>query len=389
MAFINETIDTGFYVSTWKTNKSIPDSLKQLSCEDFELVLSLACKSLESLRNTTNTLKFTADTDRKIIQLQDEHAEEISNKDNNIRRLETVKRELQESYNILHKNFINLQTTMNESVRANMLETNSKQNTFLSSQIASIQQTFNSQITIYREQIDNLNESLKRYQSNALIDQNSSNKGKQGELSFDELAKLYVTWVLKDTSKITEACDRQSIIRGCKTLFEIKNYKSRIPSSEVEKFRRNMETHKDAPLGVFISLNTQITGGSQELLYSEITSNNQLLIFIQKFNSFEPENIFAYLNNFIDIALLLYTKTQQVANDIDLQSKVDSIKPILLSSLTQISQMTTELNTNKRFLIDTMNTHHVNMKSHIDRFKLHFESFINLFFLAETTNSRI
>ena len=396
MSFINETIDQDYYVSTWKTKIPICDSLKKLSCKDFELVLSYAYKTLETLQNNRNSLLFEDalkqihnEHNNKILEIENNYNLIINNKNNNILKLETNKKELQECYNVLHLNFMNLQNNMNQSIKTDITDTLEKQNIFLSSQITSIQNTFNSQLTIYKEQIYDLNQSLQNYQTQALINQNSSNKGKQGEYTFDELVKQKTKWVLTDTSKIPEACDRQSIIRGCKTLFEIKNYKSKIPNAEIEKFKRNMETHKDAPLGIFVSLHTFITGGHQELIYSEFTSNNQILIYIQKFDSFESDNLFAYLNNFIDIAKLLYTKIHLNPQDIDIQNKVDSIKPILSSSLTQISQMINELNNNKRFLNDTINTHHIKMKNNIDIIKQNIENFIHLFFPTDTTNTYV
>lgn len=395
-AIISEIKESNFFISCWKHKNQIPEFLKNISTDEFELILRLASESLITLRDSTSSTKFQDVLNKRLAQLNDsnikekdkiqnQYMEELAKKQRQIDKLEVSKREIQESYDLLQQNFLNLQNSLMQSIEKNLSCGLEKQNIFFSGQINSIQKVFESRESIYKEQIDELKQSLEQYQKQSLIEQNSSNKGKQGESSFDSMASKFTTWSLEDTSKIPDACDRQSTIRGCKTLFELKNYSNKVPKSEVDKFKRNMEQHKDAPLGIFISLNTYITGGTQELLYTEITSSNQILVYIQNFLSLDTDTIFNVINNYIDMALLLYTKTQNVEENVDVQSKIDSIKPLLNSSFLQISQMLNEMNNNKKFMIDKINIQHSSLKLHIDKMKLLFESILKTFFAEEST----
>jgi len=387
MAFINEIKHNNLYVSSWTHINPIPEHLKGISSEEFELILRLASESLISLRESANSHNFQDVLNKKIsnevLKVKKDCEEQIQIKQKLVDRLEIQKKEIQESYNLLQQNFLNLQSSVTQSIEKNISCGLEKQNIFFSGQVSSIQKTFEGRESIYKDQIKELKDSLDKYQKHSLIDQNSSNKGKQGETSFDGMVSQFTTWSLEDTSKVPDACDRQSIIRGCRTLFEIKNYSNRVPKSEVDKFKRNMEQHKDSPFGIFISLNTNIVGGPQELLYTEVTSNNQLLVYIQNFLSFDYDTIFCVLNNYIDMAQLLYTRIQNVSEDDELQSKVDSIKPILNNSFMQISLMLNEMNNHKKFMIDKVTQQHSSMKLHIDKMKLMFESILKTFFPEE------
>ena len=400
-SYINELKDNNFFISSWKHINPIPEHLKTITSEEFELVLRLASESLLSLRESTNSHKFQDVLNKKILEenqriqtkheqdvliLQNKYNKEITKKQKDLDKLELSKNQIQESYNLLQQNFLNLQNYMTQAIEKNISCNMEKQNIFLSGQITSIQNLVSSRETMYKEQITDLKRSLEQYQKQSLIEQNSSNKGKQGETSFDAMVAQLTSWNLEDTSKIPDAGDRQSNIRGCKTLFELKNYSNKVPKSEVDKFKRNMEQHKDAPLGVFISLKTQIVGGSQDMLYTEINSNNQLLVYIQNFLSLDTDTIFSVLNNYIDMALLLYTKVQEAEDTIDIQSKIDSIKPILNSSFVQISQMMNEINNNKKFMIDKITQQHSSLRLHIDKMKLLFESILKAFFPEDSTN---
>lgn len=388
MAFINEVKHNNLYISSWTHINPIPEHLKQITSEEFELVLRLASESLLSLRESANSHNFQDVLNKKIsnevLKVKKECEEQIQTKQKLVDRLEIQKKEIQESYNLLQQNFLNLQSSVTQSIEKNISCGLEKQNIFFSGQVSSIQKTFEGRESIYKDQIKELKDLLDKYQKHSLIDQNSSNKGKQGETSFDGMVAQFTTWSLEDTSKAPDACDRQSIIRGCRTLFEIKNYSNRVPKSEVDKFKRNMEQHKDSPFGIFISLNTNIVGGPQELLYTEVTSNNQLLVYIQNFLSFDYDTIFCVLNNYIDMAQLLYTRIQNVSDDDDqLQSRIDSIKPILNNSFIQISLMLNEMNNHKKFMIDKVTQQHSSMKLHIDKMKLMFESILKTFFPEE------
>jgi hypothetical protein len=431
MSFINEICDNSFFISTWRHKNPIPEFLKNITVEEYELILRLASESLILLRDSTSLLKFEDILNKRLseqnqqslkdvekiqrahierLQQKDEEVqkkqkyieklellnkqsietynqqkdEEVQKKQKYIEKLEVINRQSTESYNLLQQNFLSLQNSISQSFEKNLSCSLEKQNIFFSGQVSSIQKAFESRESIYKDTIVELKGKLESFQKQSLIEQNSSIKGKQGETSFDSLVNQFTSWKLEDTSKIPDACDRQSTIRGCKTLFELKNYTNKVPKTEVDKFKRNMEQHKDAPLGVFISLKTMIVDGAQELLYTEISSNNQILVYIQNFLSCDIDTIFSVINNYTDIAQKFYKKISEADDSVDLQSKIDSIKPILNSSFKEISDMINENNKNKKFMIDKITSQHSSVKLHIDKIKLMFESIFNLLFHEET-----
>jgi len=402
MSFINEIVDNSFYISSWRHKNPIPEFLKNITVEEYELILRLASESLVALRDSTSSVKFEDILNKRLAQqnqqslkdvekIQRTHneklqqkEEEVQKKQKYIEKLELLNKESNQSYNLLQQNFLNLQKSITESFEKNLSCSLEKQNIFFSGQVSSIQKSFESRESIYKETIVELKEKVESFQKQSLIEQNSSVKGKQGETSFDSLVNQFTSWKLEDTSKIPDACDRHSTIRDCKTLFELKNYNTKVPKTEVEKFKRNMEQHKDAPLGVFISLKSMIVDGAQDLLYTEISSNNQLLVYVQNFLTSDIDTIFSVINSYVDIALKFYTKTNDLDESVDLQSKIDSIKPILNSSFKEISDMINENNKNKKFMIDKITTQHSSLKLHIDKIKLIFESIFNLLFHEDT-----
>ena len=229
MAFVNEIKQDNIYVSSWNHTNPIPETLKELTMEEFELVLRLASESLQSLRDSVHSLKFQdvltkkLDTKQKEYEkefsfLQSQYTDEAKKSQKKLDKLETEKQQLQESYNLLQQNFLSLQNNVNQSIEKTFSCGLEKQNIFFSGQVNSIQKTFESRESMYKEQISELKQVLEKYQKQSLIEQNSSNKGKQGEASFDSLVSQLTDWTLEDTSKIPDACDRQAKIRGCKTL---------------------------------------------------------------------------------------------------------------------------------------------------------------------------
>jgi len=406
MALLNQIQENNTYISTWKTKHPIPHNLESCSIEEFEIILQLSSQALKSLREQTTSLQLQEILNRKIHEMSEQKKEELSrlqrdyegkihnlnsshfNAEQQIQHrssseIQTLKSKISElqlgleqsikSYQMLNQNFLNLQNSSNESMEKNISIVMDKQKQVYQEQIIM-------QEKIYKEQITGLKSSLDMLTSSTIQQNNSSLKGKAGETSFDTLVQNFTTWDIEDTSKVPQSCDRFGNIRGCKTLFEIKNYSYNVPKKETDKFKRDLEIHNDCPLGIFISLETNIVGGQQEFFYTEFTNSNQLLIYIQHFNSHDHNTIFSILNTFIDIALLFYNKTSADTKDTNLQSKIDSIKPILQHELTNLSTFVNEITNNKKFLVDTITKQYNSTKHHIDKIRFTFESILKMFF---------
>ena len=398
MAFINEQKDTQYYISSWRHTSQISDLLKSCSIEEFETILKLSFESLKSLRDSSSSLHFQEILNKKIFEKENQKKYEIEQLNSQLeskRNIETTKlqtqiKELQShleqanvSYQSLNKNFHQVQndshTLFNKSLEHAV---NHVQN-----QHIKVEQ-------IYKEQIHTLQKQLEEYTKTTITNSVSSNKGKSGEQDFDTLVETFTTWNLQDTAKTPQSCDRFSEIRGCKTLFEIKNYSHNVPKKEVDKFKRDLEVHKDCQLGIFISLNTNIIGAPQDFFYTEFTSSNQLLLYIQQFNNHDVESILTILNSLADVALLLYNKSSTVTEkDESLQNKIDSIKPILQMEINNIAYIIKENNTNTKFILETIQKHHSSLKHHLEKVQFTFTTLLQRLFddmmIVETSNDEL
>ena len=192
----------------------------------------------------------------------------------------------------------------------------------------------------------------------------SSEKGKQGEMLFEDVANQFTKWgPLQNTSKISHGADRSCKIRGCDTLMEIKNYSHDVPSKEVTKFYRDMEEHPEYPLGIFVSQKTNIDSKkSGNFILSEWTSNSQLLIFVNSFNSHSSEDVLHFIDMCADIALKMFNFSHERPQDSDntmmLQGKIDMVKSIVQKELKAITEFLNAVNVQKTSLIQSVTKHH-------------------------------
>jgi hypothetical protein len=127
------------------------------------------------------------------------------------------------------------------------------------------------------------NESLKeKLDSKNSINQNSSKKGKLGEENFEAILKEKKRdWKLIYQGNQGHAADYSMNLYGIHIRFEVKNYTDVVKTKEVEKLRNDLREHPETDVGVFVSLNTGITGFTGIGL--EWTPTNQLILYIPVF----------------------------------------------------------------------------------------------------------
>ena len=132
----------------------------------------------------------------------------------------------------------------------------------------------------------------------------SSFRGTDGESFFQELVESKMKWKLTNTSKIPHSCDYSSIIHKLKVFFEVKNYTSDIRQDEITKFFRDMKEHPEVRVGVFVSLNTRISGKDSSLPISIewIHEESQCAIFIQNFKELEIDYVLASIDQIISLS---------------------------------------------------------------------------------------
>ena len=121
---------------------------------------------------------------------------------------------------------------------------------------------------------------------NNLINQNTSEKpaniGLHGEMKFEEIIKQYMPsdYTLVNTAKIGKCGDFIITYISNKTnkkysvMIDVKNYKTTVPSKEIEKFYRDVRLNSQLNGGILLSLNSKIVGISKVIDFQEISSDN-------------------------------------------------------------------------------------------------------------------
>ena len=139
------------------------------------------------------------------------------------------------------------------------------------------------------------NRSLKeKVESKITIQQNSTKKGKEGEEHFEQIVKQKMGWTLVYQGDKGHAADYQMNLYNINIRFEVKNYTDVVKSKEVEKLRTDMREHPETDIGVFVSLNTGITGFGG--ISIEWTPTNQLILYIPHFLQEDVDLILHFLD---------------------------------------------------------------------------------------------
>jgi hypothetical protein len=197
-------------------------------------------------------------------------------------------------------------------------------------------------------------------------------KGATGQNNFFELVKQHTSWTgVEDTSKISRAGDLRGYIDKVETMFEIKNYISDVPSKEVIKMLRDLETHSNVSYGVFISMNSGISGKKKAIDF-QWTAHGQLCMFISYFLNNDMEMIFNYIEQCASIAHRFFT-TSNVVNNGELESYKDKllqVKLIITKQITEISEMISTMAHHKRLQMDNLNKHYTEYKLMLEKMKL-------------------
>jgi hypothetical protein len=136
-------------------------------------------------------------------------------------------------------------------------------------------------------------------------------------------------------------------------MFEVKNYQNTIPTSEINKFLRDMKEHTEAPLGVFVSLHTGISKKSGNYIQTEWTDNSQLLIYISSFYTHSIPDTLDFIDSCATIAMTVY-KARAKAQDSDgvgLLSRIELAKLSVTKELERVTECIYSLTRNKKELV--------------------------------------
>jgi hypothetical protein len=431
-AFVSESQIDSSWTSTFTHPKSIKSLVQKITSQDFFLALSIGIPIIEQSKKEINNKQYKEALNEEIerctkeFQIERKQLEErifklttinennreslIAEYNLRITEIEKESRKLQE--NIKIKEFSNIQlleqfelikktsesaikSSIDEIVKQKeiqyekellrlqatnsfMLETLEKSARERVSQCDSQHKSSMEQLKLlYSEREAGIRKELEKSFA-------STHKGTQGEKDFDDLVKQYTNWpTLKNMSKTSHGTDRSCRIRKCDTLFEIKNYSSDVPKKEVEKFQRDMEENSDNPLGVFISLNTNITGKKDTpLIQVEWTSKSQLLLYINSFNSHSAEDVLNIIDTFADVAWNIFNKASEHPQDSDdyhnLQTRAEQAKVYVTKEIMRMTELLRTLGHDCKFLKETVDKQHSNYKYQITQSKTALQGIIEI-----------
>ena len=134
------------------------------------------------------------------------------------------------------------------------------------------------------------NATLKEQMTNqTILKNNSSLKGANFEEEFTEHITSRRKWILEDTSKEPLSFDRQSTIYTVDVAFELKGHDSKknVPQEDVNTFVKSMQLHTTKKVGFFIASKKAIANKSKSQFTFEITKEDQLCVYINKFSEID------------------------------------------------------------------------------------------------------
>lgn len=408
LAFISEKFIDGKFISKFTHKNSLQCVIGDMTQDDFELLIQLAANAITTMNTSVKTIQYkealtkelekhTLLTNSEKQQIEDKlryaavaatkekehlvskHSQEISYLRQQIDELKGLY-SISESTALKYKEQFNEISQKSEAAFTKSISEIAKQKDIQhEKEIKRIQETHERILenadktarervqqcdTQYKETIANIKLTYAELEAKINKEREkmfiSSEKGKQGERDFDAIAAEHTKWgPLQNTSKTPHCADRRCSIKGCDTLFELKEYSSDVPSKEVEKFHRDMEEHPECPLGVFISYNTNIAGKqSGNGISMSWSPKMQLLLYVNQFYSHSVPDVM----NFIEIAADIAFTMNKLSNDkpeesqvtIALNSRIVQAKHIVETELKRVAEFINTLTLNKKILVETI-----------------------------------
>lgn len=422
---MSETFSDGTWSSTYTHSQSVQELVKDISSEEFSIVLSLASNALHSMKQSANTMQYkdaiekevesytkaitsqnqqlqekleiskrSALTDKEaaIDCLESKYTKEIASLKLQIESLRSSLSISEDGKQQIKNQFSEISAKSDEVYKASLAEILKQKDTQYTNELARIdamnKERFSQSEAQHREAVVTLKQvyteqesKLKSQLEKTLV---SSEIGKHGELEFEELAENYTRWgPLTNTSKIPHSGDLSGKIKGCSTLFEIKRYTTDVPTKEVEKFLRDMDEHPEVPLGIFISQKSNIIGKkSGNFIQIAWTARSQLLVYVNNFNSHSPHETFTFLDICAEIALSMFKISKDRPDESDLsislQMKVDQAKCLVECEVKRMAEFINTINLQKKTLVDTITKHHTENSNYMNQSKLSLKTMLDI-----------
>lgn len=404
-AFISENFNGQFWTSTFKHPISLNGLVSNLTTDEFQLVISLAITALDQMKQSVQTMKYQEALTLEIRRHQEifnaeklvyeeklsnqtsmnqqdrekllvKHKRELSELEASLQVSEFSSKKLKEQFEVLSKNSeqilkSSIEQIVSQKETQHRLEFERLQESH-TSLISTLERQAKERVSetnshykdsleqlrkLYTEREDKLRKELEKTYG-------SSDKGKQGEKEFDELAAQFTNWPkLLNTSGTAHSTDRRVRIRNCESLFELKNYTDDVNSEQVKKFERDMEENSNCPLGVFISMKSNIVGKKSSPFVTAWTPKNQLLVYINNFYSHSPQEVMNMIDLCSDIAWMFYKTTREnsdASETLVFQSRLEQARVIVNKEINAMTEVLRGLKHDKAFMIEQLNRVYTN-----------------------------
>lgn len=411
-------------LSSWLHSSPLPDSLKSVSIDTFEKILSIAAQTIADFQQSDLQEKIQVVLAQQESQSEKKIKGVIAKKEEEFASLKTstelliqkLRGELEIANHVnetLNSKLKGLEADTQKRIQQEIkllrdekesqyereitrLQTQNKE--FTSLLQTSLERQYSERLKTEHEHLAKswakLEEERAALQSGTT--RGSSTLGQEGEEWFDTLVTTKTTWgSLTNTSKIAHATDRSGKIGKCPVLFEIKNYSAAVPTKELEKFARDMEENSNYPFGVFISRNTGITGMKQ-FLRIEWTKKGQLLLYIANMASHGIEDILAYIELCAMAALQIYTlhtelqSTKEESHTIhELQFRLDTGKLYVERDIKRATELLTQMRHDEKFLTDTIKKQFSSYKIQLDETKASLQDLLRVLLNLKETEEPV
>jgi hypothetical protein len=395
-AFISETYTGGVFISKFRHTNSVKAIAEQISQEDFELLLGMAANALNSMKDSVKSIEYKEALEKEIekhrivsegektvlkdiagVALKEVEARALKEAEGLRRQIDELRGMLSASeagQAKVKEQFAEIGAKAEAAFKNSLAELVGQRDSQYQKELARLQENHAQTIERMRE---DTRESIGR--SDAQARESLANmkatyaeleaklraaheksfvsveKGKQGEKEFEELCSQHTSWgPLINTSKEEAATDRRCVIRDCSTMFEVKKYKNTIPTAELNKFRRDMKEHTEAPLGVFISLHTEISNKRGKYIDTEWTDNSQLLVYISSFYTHSIPDTLDFIDSCATIAMAVYRaakKSQDSDGAVGLLSRIELAKLSVSKELERVTECIDSLTRNKKEVV--------------------------------------
>jgi hypothetical protein len=394
-AFISETYTGGVFISKFRHTNSVKAIAEQISQEDFELLLGMAANALNSMKDSVKSIEYKEALEKEIekhrvvsegektvlkdvagVALKEIEARAAKEAEGLRRQIEELRGALLASeagQAKVKEQFAEIGAKAEAAFKNSLAELVSQRDSQYQKELARLQENHSQTIERMREDTREsigrsdaqsretlasmkatyaeLEAKLRAAHEKSFV---SVEKGKQGEKEFEELCAQHTSWgPLVNTSKEEAATDRRCVIRDCSTMFEVKKYKNTIPTAELNKFRRDMKEHTESPLGVFISLHTEMSNKRGKYIDTEWTDNSQLLVYISAFYTHSIPDTLDFIDSCATIAMAVYraAKKSQDSDGVGLLSRIELAKLSVSKELERVTECIDSLTRNKKDVV--------------------------------------